>query len=245
VVTLVDAKHVALHWKDSFECQQQIAFADVIVLNKIDLVSSETLQEISAVIQQMNPYAKLIQTENAQAPLTDVLQIGGFDLERVSIQRPDILEAEDTIGDVHGHHHAEDHVHDEHCKHDHDSQDHDHAHHQQQHTTEPSAVGTLLRHDAYVGSVGMETLDAVDGSRFTQWMRTLLDKHGKDIYRMKGVIHVAGDNERFVFHGVHMLLEGKPDRLWREDEVRKCQIVFIGKNLPKAEIEEGFQACLI
>ncbi|HVY29614.1 MAG TPA: GTP-binding protein [Polyangiaceae bacterium] len=94
IVTLVDAKHVQLHLEDSSECQEQIAFADVIVLNKTDLVSSEELNALERRIRAMNAVAKLQRARNADVPIADVLDVGGFDLERAMAHKPTFLTPE-------------------------------------------------------------------------------------------------------------------------------------------------------
>jgi G3E family GTPase len=60
---------------------------------------------------------------------------------------------------------------------------------------------------------------------------------------MKGVLSFKGKPERFVFQGVHMLFDGSPDRAWKENE-RHNQLIFIGRNLDRDELNRGFRACL-
>src|SRR4051795_8428334 len=113
VVTVADAKWLNDRLKDAPEAKNQIAFADVIVLNKTDLVSKPELAEVEARIRGINPYAKLHRTERCQVALSDVLERGAFDLDRILELEPEFLEA----GDDHDHHH-----------HDHNHHGHDHAH---------------------------------------------------------------------------------------------------------------------
>lgn len=94
VVTLVDAKHVMLHIDDSDEVKEQIAFADVILLNKIDLVSSADLDQLEARIHSMNAAAKIYRTRDAAVQMDKVLDLGGFDLERALEVDPKFLEPE-------------------------------------------------------------------------------------------------------------------------------------------------------
>ncbi len=68
---------------------------------------------------------------------------------------------------------------------------------------------------------------------------------GVDIFRMKGILNVAGKSDRLVFQGVHMLFDGKPDRPWKEGETRKNELVFIGRNLDEAQLREDFKQCLV
>ena len=94
VVTLVDTKHVLLHIDDSDEVKEQIAFADVILLNKIDLVSATELDQLEARIHAMNSAAKIYRTQDAVIEMDKVLNLGGFDLDRALEIDPKFLEPE-------------------------------------------------------------------------------------------------------------------------------------------------------
>jgi G3E family GTPase len=61
---------------------------------------------------------------------------------------------------------------------------------------------------------------------------------------MKGILNIKGQANRFVFQGVHMLFEGKPDRPWKDALERKSQLVFIGRNLDREALNAGFRRCL-
>lgn len=97
-------------------------------------------------------------------------------------------------------------------------------------------------HDDSVGSVGLELDVPLDGQKLNAWMSKLLREQGVDIFRSKGVLDVAGNQRRFVFQGVHMLFDGRPGEPWG-DAPRKSQLVFIGRNLDRAELWAGLQAC--
>ena len=94
VVTLVDAKHVLMHIEDSDEVKEQIAFADVIMLNKIDLVSSAELDQLESRIHSMNAAAKIYRTQDAVIDMDRVLNLGGFDLDRALEVDPKFMEPE-------------------------------------------------------------------------------------------------------------------------------------------------------
>src|SRR5690606_3268982 len=119
VVTVADAKWLSDRLKDAPEAKNQIAFADVIVLNKTDLVSPAELAEVEGRIRAINPYAKLHRTERCQVALSDVLERGAFDLDRILELEPEFLDQDDHDG--HDHHH------------DHDGHHHDHGHHHHAH----------------------------------------------------------------------------------------------------------------
>ncbi len=94
IVTLVDAKHVHLHLDDSSECKEQIAFADVLILNKTDLVSERELEQLERRVTSMNSMAKVLRAQNADVPIPSVIDVGGFDLERAVAAKPTFLEPE-------------------------------------------------------------------------------------------------------------------------------------------------------
>jgi len=98
-------------------------------------------------------------------------------------------------------------------------------------------------HEDAVSSVGISEPGELDGKRLNEWISQLLKTKGNDIYRMKGVLSVRGSTKRLVFQGVHMLFDAKFDREWA-GAPRTNTLVFIGKNLDRAALNEGFKACL-
>lgn len=100
------------------------------------------------------------------------------------------------------------------------------------------------QHDDSVTSVGIEVPGDLDPDRLNRWLSGLLREQGPDIFRMKGFLSLAGEAERFVFQGVHMLFNGRPHGPWG-DAPRGNQLVFIGRNLDRAALEAGLRACLV
>ncbi len=72
-------------------------------------------------------------------------------------------------------------------------------------------------HDETIYSIAIVESGAVNGDKLNSWLSNLLQTQGQDIFRTKGILNIAGEKERFVFQGVHMLLDGKPDRPWKSD----------------------------
>lgn len=200
VLTVVDAKHIYQHWEDS-EAQEQIAFADVILLNKTDLVTPLELVELETKIRQMNAICKVYRTQLNQSEFDDtlikpLLKVGGFDLQRALDIAPDLLD--------------------------------ENAH----------------EHDESVHSVAIIEPGFVDSRKLHNWLKKLLQTQGQDIFRMKGILNLAGEDYRFVVQGVHMLFDGTRDRLWKVTEPRVNQLVFIGRNLNEAQLRQNFKECL-
>lgn len=196
VVTVVDALHIWEHW-DAQEAQEQIAFADVILLNKIDLVSPDQLDELEQRIRSMTAFAKIYRTQNCDINIDAVLGIKAFDLKQLLSIDPEFLQ-EDTH-----------------------------------------------EHDESIYSVSIAQPGIVSGDKLNRWLNQLIQLKGTDIFRMKGILDVDAQERRFVFQGVHMILDGRPGRPWQPGEERKNEIVFIGRNLDAAQLKQEFRACLV
>jgi G3E family GTPase len=224
VVTVADAKWLSERLKDAPEAKNQIAFADVILLNKTDLVAPDELAEVEARIRGINPYAKLHRTERCKIALAEVLGRNAFDLDRILDIEPEFL----ADGAHHHHGHDEDHEHDH-------NHDHDHRHH---------GGGLKHYHDEDIQSVSLKIEQPLDPDKFFPWVQQLVQTAGPNILRCKGILSFKGDDARFVFQGVHMILDGDHQRPWQEGEPRESRIVFIGRNLPEDRIREGFAGCV-
>ena len=229
VVTIADAKWLAERLKDAPEAKNQIAFADVIILNKTDLVGPDELDEVEARIRAINPYAKLHKTVNCAVPLDAVLGRNAFDLQRILEIEPEFLNGANDHDDHHDHDH--DHAHGHHGHHD-DEHDH-HASH-----------GLKHYHDEDMQSVALSIEGDIDAEKFMPWLQDYVQREGASILRAKGILAFKDEPKRFVFQGVHMLLDGDLQRDWKPEEKRVSRLVFIGRNLKEDEITRGFMSCV-
>jgi G3E family GTPase len=221
VVTVADAKWLKDRLKDAPEAKNQIAFADVILVNKADLVHPDELTEVEMRIRGINPYARVHKTERCQVPLPEVLERNAFDLDRILDIEPEFL-----AGNGHDHaHHDHDHGHGHHHGHDHDH-------------------GLEHYHDEEMQSLSLKTEKPLDPDKFFPWVQDLVAKDGPNILRTKGILSFKDDPERFVFQGVHMILDGDHQRPWQEGEKRESRLVFIGRNLAEEKIRKGFESCI-
>jgi len=321
VVTVVDAKHVWQHF-DTDEVQEQIAFADVILINKIDLVSADQLNQLEARIHKMNAAARIYRTRNSVVEMDRILNVGGFNLDRAlevdskflepeypfewggvfeltegtfrwemqpgpdpamnlivlptsdsgsglesvlmdavltysDAERPVASGGDIAIGKtlnqlqlseatstfrlsvpqrgryaIFTEHHPDE--------------------FQARLIRESDAIAATEtreykpdhEHDDEVSSVGITTPGDLDLGKFQAWLQTLLMTKGQDIFRMKGVLSMKGHNQRFVFQGVHMLVDSDFDRPWHKDEERHNSLIFIGRGLDREELNAAFKSCL-
>ncbi len=219
VVTVADARWLKDRLRDAPEAKNQIAFADVILINKTDLVSAADVREIEARIRAINPYATLHLTERCAVALPEVLNRNAFDLDRILDVEPKFLDT----GDGHDHH---DHGH-----------HHDHDHGEDQ-------GGLRHFHDEDMKSLSLSTDRALDPEKFFPWIQNLVAQEGQNILRSKGILSFKDDPRRFAFQGVHMMLDGDHQRDWRDDEKRRSRLVFIGRELPESMIRKGFEECV-
>jgi len=224
VVSVVDAVHIAGQIEHSHEAVEQIAFADVIVLNKIDAASPEQLEAAQAIIQRLNRGAKVVTTSRSLVDLDAILDLGAFSLDRAMDLDPHFLPN-------HHHHDHKDHGHGHDHGHDHKDHGHDHAH----------------SHYEGIDSIAMRVSAPLSEELFDAWLSDLVGSRGLDILRLKGVLQMGDDPRRYIIHGVHMMLEGDYQGPWPADSVPESRFVLIGRNLAdplvRAEIEAGFRAC--
>ena len=325
IVTIVDAKHVWQHLDDSDECRSQIAFADTILLNKIDLVPAAELPALETRLRKMNAAATLHRTRNAELPVEQVVDIRAFDLDHKLAMDADFLQ-EELPFEWGGLYHLGAGPHELTLQPGPDplmglvivpvtdaapetlhagrltamklfsspatslpaggSLMPGHRFHKlllddvaastftlrvaqpghyalyTQHGPEEfamafthegrSATPLVTReyslpgheHDQSVGSVGIEETRELDPKKLNAWLGDLLQSKGADIFRMKGILNVKGSADRFVFQGVHRLFEGKADRPWKPGELRRSQMIFIGRKLDREGLNAGFRRCL-
>lgn len=322
IVTVIDSKHVIMHLDSSPECKEQIAFADVILLNKTDLVSAAELAELEDRIRSMNAMAKIYRTHDAAVEMDKILNVNGFNLDKALATKPSFLQPEypfewggifelseerqilvlengpdpsmnvlflkvtdaETVGVNDFAEEAVRHFSNtrkrlasgsviENCNQVYELTLTDDGsktfaislkpgryvlftqHKPEEFSLSMCTAGGIIdsvasvtydaghTHDNEISSVGIDTDGDLDQKKFNTWLGSLLREKGTDIFRMKGILSIAGQAERFVFQGVHMLFDGRPDRPWG-DERRTNQLIFIGRNLNREELVEGFNACL-
>lgn len=279
IVCLVDAQHIHKHLEDASsgdlnEAVNQLAFADVVLLNKIDLVTREELDAARDLIRSINITADVVEVtldpkvhsttianneiqevkphENVGEELTweRLIGINSFSIERALKVDPSFLESDDNESE------------DDEEKNGKDDEEeplqcddpelgsllaHQKAVEQQENKLRGPRKRRKKLHDlSGVGSVGIYARGALDKYRFNAFFRDLLSEKARDIFRSKGCLCIKGqESTRFVFQGVHETVCFGPSTTgWAPDEVPVNQIVFIGKNLDRESLTEGFRSCI-
>ena len=203
IITVVDCKHIIARLDDEKpegvenEAEEQVAFADRILLNKTDLVEEAELPPIEARLKKLNPSAQIYRCQQSKVEPKELVGISSFDLEKTLEMDPEFLDTE-------GEH----------------------------------------EHDPSVSSTSVKFAGFLNQNELSGWIQEIIQTMGADLFRYKGVLSVAGMNKKFVFQGVGMLFSGGfVDQEWAAGEARECRFVFIGKNLDKKKLEDGFLAC--
>lgn len=341
IVTLVDAAHISRQLATVAAAADQVGFADLLVLNKTDLVSTPELSRIEQELRAINGSARLVRTCNAQLPLSEVLDLGAFDLERALAVDGEFLQPQRPFewagsyrlaAGIHVVHTgaAHDHAHEHGSELGHDGH-HDHNGGQapmglqevgvvllradavvhpgvealletatkcfaqpgvatlpgatleaERHLRlqlaahadfrwqvvqagdwvafcehAPAEFGWSVRtaeltsersfgshhHETAITSIGISDVRPLHPDKVNDWLSYLLQSRGQDILRMKGVLNFRSEPRRYVFHGVHMVFDGRLERPWGAGE-RSSRLVFIGRNLDRQELEAGFESCV-
>jgi G3E family GTPase len=210
VVTVVDSRHFFQDAAALEEVAAQVAFADVILLNKCDLSDAVTQERVESRLRAINPGAALLRGSRARVDVTALLNAGHYDLS-------DRLKQDSRIGHDHEHEHK-----------------HKHAHGDE---ADPM-------HDASITSVGITSDGEMDGAQLVAWLAGLVLARGVDLFRIKGVFALQGDPRKVVIQSVHHVFinDGQAGE-WGE-QPRRCSVVFIGRNLDRAQLNREFQECL-
>ncbi|KAF8751050.1 hypothetical protein HU200_012248 [Digitaria exilis] len=204
-------------------CSDELVSKYVKLDVQIDLVDDAELEALTTKIKLINGMAQMKKAKLGDVDMDFVLGIGGYDLDRLSAGlRPKFNRKK--------------------------------AMKQAIVTMEMNMVNSLgclvghhhdHVHDSAVTSVSIVSEGILDLDEVNDWLERLVDEKGEDLYRLKGVISVNDSTGRFVFQGVHSMLEGCPAKPWEPDEKRINKLVFIGRNLDEAALRKAFNGCLL
>ena len=191
IITVADAEHLESQLREVEVAREQIALADFVLLNKVDLISPEKLLVLEKMILGLNPHARIFRTVHSRVNLGELLDANAFDLDRRLVADPKFL---DELKEVYH-----------------------------------SDITCFSFH--FDQPFAIERLEAE--------LRELSEK--AKVYRSKGFLWIEGTPRRAVFHGVNNRFTLYWDRLWEKEESRSSQLVFIGRDLDKSQIEETLE----
>lgn len=195
VVTVVDAKHLLASARANPEVDDQIAFADVIVLNKVDLVGTDDHAEGRDHVRRINASAELHEAVRADIALNLLFGKRAFGFDGTLPDRGDHREELE-------HHHGDG-----------------------------------------VGSVSLIAEKPLDTERFHRWMVVLLALRQPDLLRVKGILDLEGEDQRYAFQAVQTISGGAFIGAWPADYERQSRLVLIGRGLDADKLRQSFTAC--
>jgi G3E family GTPase len=225
IVTVVDAENFSIDLFNSQAAENQIAYADIILLNKADLVDEADLDLLEVRVREMRPGVRLLRSVKGQVPLPLILSVGLFETDQY-------YDPAATASDSHEHHdheHAHDHIE---CDHDHGHCEHDHEHDHHEHY-----------HSDHLAVDGFTSISFESDRPFAvrKFQHFLDDEMPSNVFRAKGILWFEESPKRHVFH-----LSGKRFSL-DDDEWKgapKNQLVLIGQNLDHDKLRSQIERCL-
>jgi G3E family GTPase len=225
ILTLVDAKHAPEQLNDRQEARRQVGFADQLFISKSDLVSPEALHALQHRLARMNPRAKQQTVHFGEVPLSQVLDLRGFNLNAKLDIDPDFLKDEDENHGHEHHHHAPGEV----CDHPSHPVEHGHHHHV----------------DDDVKSFVFKSTRPFDPAKLEDFLGAIVQIYGPRMLRYKGVLNMSGTERKVIFQGVHQLMGSDLGPAWAQGELRESKMVFIGIELPKDILIQGLEQSLV
>jgi G3E family GTPase len=220
VICVADAAHLQARLADSREAAEQLAQADTVLINKIDLVDAAALASLRDAVRRINPTAEWLTSVRCEIPLAKLLDRGAFDLGRLQLATSSGESGEAGAG----------------------------ARGEPAYRYLPVGAGAAVQpghHSHGIDSVSLRVERPLERTRFVAWLQQLVVEQGQNLLRAKGIVHLAGSERRFVFQGVHMTLDTDFDRSWRQDELRDSRLVLIGRHLDRRELRESIRYCEI
>lgn len=222
IVTVVDSENYSLDLFNSQAAYNQIAYGDIILLNKADLVDTADLDLLEVKVRDVKEGARILRTTNSEVPLPLILSVGLFESDKYF---------QTEAADSHGHDHDHDHHDHSNCDHDHGHCEHDHEHEHHHHHSDHLAI------DGF-NSISFSSERPFSIRKFQYFLDNQLPEA---VFRAKGILWFDESPKRHIFH-----LSGKRFSL-DDDEWKGApqnQLVLIGQNLDSKMLREQLEGCL-
>ncbi|ACK71058.1 cobalamin synthesis protein P47K [Gloeothece citriformis PCC 7424] len=222
IITMVDCSNFSLDLFNSQAAYSQIAYGDIIVLNKTDLVDEADVDALEVRIRDIKQGSRILRTTKSEVPLPLILSVGLFESDKYF----------ESVEDKHDHDH--DHHHHDHHDHDHHHHDHDHDHHHHDH--EHHHHSNHLENDGFT-SISIQSDQPLSIRKFQYFLDNQLPEN---VFRAKGILWFDESPKRHIFHlsGKRFTLE---DDDWKGEP--KNQLVLIGQNLDHDKLREQIDNC--
>jgi G3E family GTPase len=213
VICVADARYLEARLKDSKEAVEQLAQADLVLINKTDLADAQAIAAAEAAVQRLNPSCDVLYTSQCGIALDEVLERGAFDLNRLRVTTRRIGGGVGIGGTGAG-----------------------------AGPLDNPAVSPG-RHSPDIDCVALTLKRPLERSRFLPWLQRLVLEQGAQLLRAKGIVAFADSDERFVFQAVHMTVDTGFAQTWGEGVARDSRLVFIGRGLDEESLRSDLEAC--
>lgn len=217
IITLVDAQKIELLLEETVEANKQIIQADVVLINKIDLVDDYQKDVVTNIIKRLNPQADILFTQFGKIDTSNLLNINAFlgenierktkfELNQQSL-KPKFSVSKTTVS-----------------------------------VLEPQGKKHVQHSDIQSYSFVLDK--PLDVIRFDTWINAMLNGDLSKIYRVKGILHIEDFGEKVILQSVGNKFITEGGGTWADNEIKKSRIVFIGKNLDHDLLESGLNTCV-
>ena len=268
IVTVVDSENFSIDLFNSEAAYNQIAYGDILLLNKTDLVDSGDVDILETRLREMKADARIMRTQKSQVPLPLILSVGLFESDKYYTPEEekhshdhdhDHAHADDhdhhnhdhhnhdhDHAHAHDHHNHDDHNHDDHNHDDHNHDDHDHNHANHNHDHHDNAHDHHDHaHSHHLENDGFVSVSFVSDKPFSiRKLQDFLDnKLPTNVFRAKGILWFVESPDRHIFHlsGKRFTIE---DDLWKPTQNKQNKLVFIGQDLDQDKIKQQLEACI-
>lgn len=208
IICLVDAELIEDLLKETKEAYPQITYSDIILINKIDLVSKNNLAELKALVQSLNPLANIFAGVKDNFPTIDYHRNKELVEKKIASQNVVELKPEQDF------------------------------------PIEKSNTHHLHEHTAEINSLTFAYDKPFDAQTLSMKLSIYLTFQSKNLYRLKGIIWLAGEDCQYILQSVGKRFEITPSKKWESEEIKKSNLVFIGKQLKRKGIEKILSSCL-
>jgi G3E family GTPase len=213
VICVADARYLEARLKDSKEAVEQLAQADLVLINKTDLADAQAIAAAEAAVQRLNPSCDVLYTSQCGIALDEVLERGAFDLNRLRVTTRRIGGVVGIGGTGAGP------------------------------GPWGNPAVSPGRHSPDIDCVALTLKRPLERSRFLPWLQRLVLEQGAQLLRAKGIVAFADSDERFVFQAVHMTVDTGFAQAWGEGVARDSRLVFIGRGLDEESLRSDLEAC--
>lgn len=217
IIALCDAINIEQQLENQLESSKQIAIADIVLINKIDIAEPYQVDVAYNLIEKINPHAQIFKTQKGKVEEINLLNINSFSAEAVLKTNYEKLQSKSKIKIKAGETNIKENL---------------------------FNITKNKKHDD-VGSVSFVFDEPLDVLKFDAWIRIMLNWGNSIFYRSKGILYIENFEQKVIFQSVQNQYVTESGGIWEENEKKQNKLVFIGKYLDRDLIEKGLKSCIV